>query len=180
MIARALLACPCALLLLVVPAAAQHRIGHVDSEFILARLPEYAAAQQQLDRLAQQWQEELDALAAEIAELERVFEAREILYTDEERARRRAEIAARRRDLDGLRLRYFGPEGELFREQARLLRPIQERVLAAIEEVARDENLDYVFDRSGDFLFLYARPQLDLSQRVLEVLGLGPALGGGR
>jgi len=161
-------------------AQAQHRIGYVDSEFILARVPEYATAQQQLDRQAQQWQTELNGIGQQVAELERDFAARELLYTEAERERRSAEIDARRRDHDALRLRYFGSEGELFREQARLLRPVQERVLAAIEEVARDENLDYVFDRSGDYVFLYARPQLDLSRRVLEELGIDVALGSAR
>lgn len=156
---------------------AQHRMGHVDSEFILSRVPEYTTAQQEIDRQVQQWQTELDELSNQIAELEREFAARELLYTEAERERRRSEIDALRRDLDALRLRYFGQEGELFREQTRLMRPIQERVLTAIEEVARDENLDYVFDRSGDYVFLFARPQFDISDRVLEELGIDPALG---
>jgi outer membrane protein len=161
-------------------AHAQQRIAYVDSEYILERVPEYQTAQQQVDRQAQQWQAELDEAAAEILELERDFAAREILYTDDERERRRTDITDRRRAKDALRLRYFGPEGELFREQTRLMRPVQERILEAIEEVARDGNYDFVFDRSGDYLFLYARPQLDVSDRVLEELGIDAARAPGR
>lgn len=152
--------------------AAQQRLGYVDSDFILQRVPEYQTAQQELDRLAQQWQTQMSELKSEIEELEQDFIARELLYTDDERERRRATITERRREHDNLRTRYFGPDGELFREQTRLLRPIQERVLEAIETVARDGNYDYVFDKSGDFLFLYARTQHDLSDRVLEELGI--------
>lgn len=171
------LACCALLLALAVPAVAQQRIGYVDSAYILPRIPEYQTAQQQIDRQAQQWQAELDERAAEVAELEREFTARELLFTEAERDRRRREISDRRRDNDALRLRYFGPEGELFREQARLLRPVQERLLEGIEQVASDANYDFVFDLSGDYLFLFARPQHDLSDRVLDELGIDPAPG---
>jgi outer membrane protein len=166
----------CALLLAVLAltprAHAQQRIAYIESAYVLERVPEYQTAQQQLDRLAQQWQTQLQEILDEVRELESDFAARELLYTDEERGRRRASIAERRRDHDNLRLRYFGPEGELFREQSRLLRPIQERVLEAIEAIAQEGNYDYVFDKSGDFLFLFARTQHDLSDRVLEELGI--------
>lgn len=165
------------LLAVLAPAAAQaqHRIGFIDSGYILERIPDYQTAQQQLERQAQQWQSELDGLKAQIRELEQDFIARELLFTEDERQRRREAISERRREHDALRLRFFGPEGELFREQARLLRPIQERLLAAVEEVAREGNYDYVFDKGGDFLFLYARAQHDLSDRVLAELGIDMA-----
>lgn len=52
------------------------------------------------------------------------------------------------------------------------MRPIQDRILTAIEEVATEEGYDYVFDKAGDFLFLFTRSQYDLSDRVLEELGI--------
>lgn len=169
-----------ALMLLTGSVQAQQRIAYVNSEYLLERIPEAQTAQQEVDRMVQQWQGELEEAATEIEEMERDFSARELLYTDEERTRRLTEIADRRRSRDALRLRYFGPEGELFREEIRLFRPIQERILEAIEEVARDGNFDYIFDISGDFVFLYARNQLDVSDRVLEELGIDPARTSGR
>ena len=82
------------------------------------------------------------------------------------------EIARAEQQLEDQRRAYFGPEGELFKEQQNLMRPIQERVLAAVEEVATREGYDYVFDKSGDFLFMFAREQYDLSNQVLEELGI--------
>lgn len=160
------------------PAAAQQRIGYVDSELILERVTEYRTAQNSLDRLAQQWQTEIQALQRELDGMERDFAAREILFTEEERQRNRQAIDAKAQEVETLRLRYFGPEGELFREQQRLMRPIQERVLEAIEAVAEDGNYDFVFDKAGDYLFLYVKPQHDLSELVLEELGIDPLAGG--
>jgi len=176
--------CVCALLAVFAVTAgsaqAQQRIGYVDSAYILDRVPEYQTAQQQIDRLAQQWRGQIEELTGEVQEMEREFATRELLYTEEERTRRRQAIADRRREQEALRVRFFGPEGELFREQNRLMRPIQERILEAVEEVARDGNFDYVFDKSGDYLFLFARTQLDLSDRVLEELGIDAARVGSR
>ena len=153
-------------------AFAQQRIGYVDSEFILNKTPEYATVQQQLDRMAQEWQNELEERRDEVDALFREYQARELLYTSEERQRKREEIMRAEEEVERLRMQYFGPEGDLFEQQERLMRPIQERVLAAIEEVAEREGYDYVFDKGGDFLFMFAKEQYDLSDDVLEELGI--------
>lgn len=157
---------------LAAPAAAQQKIAYVDSEYIFSRTPEFATVQQQVDRLAQEWQREIEQKQRETDELFQEYQARELLYTQEERRRKRDEIVSAEEEVDRLRRQYFGPDGELFRQQEQLLRPLQERVLAAIEEVATADGYDYVFDKSGDVLFLFAREQLDLSDRVLEELGI--------
>ena len=157
-----------------VPAArGQQKIGFIDSEAILNQMPEFQTAQQELDRLATQWQAQVAALEAEAGELADEFAAREILYTEAERETQLAAIQAKRSERDALRTRYFGPEGELFREQQTRLRPAQERLLAAVEAVATDGEYDYVFDRSGDYLFLFTRPRHNLTELVKEELGIG-------
>ena len=155
-----------------VDANAQQRIGYVDSAYILEHTPEFATVQQQIDRLAQEWRDELDNRRRSLDDLFREYQARELLYTDEERRQRQDEIMQMEDELERARMQYFGPEGELFQQQESLMRPIQERVLAAIEEVATRDGYDYVFDRSGDFLFMYAREQYNLSDEVLAELGI--------
>ncbi len=162
------------------PAAAQQKLGYVDSERILALMPEYRTAQQDVDRLATQWQAEVDALGREAETLQADYAARELLYTSEERTRGLDEIATRRQATDALRRRYFGPEGELFREQQSRLRPVQERLLAAVETVATAGDYDFIFDRSGEFVFLYTRVRNDVTDRVLDALGLTVGAGGAR
>jgi outer membrane protein len=157
---------------MVAPAQAQQKIGYIDSDYILQRIPEYATIQQKVDQLAQDWQRELDTQRQQVNERFREYQARELLYTNEERRRRREEIVQAEQEVEKLRLRYFGPEGELFAQQEQLMRPLQEKILTAIEQVATEEGYDYVFDKQGDFLFLYTRAQLDLSNRVLEELGI--------
>ncbi len=151
---------------------AQQKIGYVDSEYILGQTPEYATVQQQLDRMAQEWQKEVEDQSAEVEEMFREYQARELLYTNEERQRKREAIVQAESDVERIRMQYFGPEGDLFQQQEKLMRPIQEKILAAIEEVATTEDYDYVFDKGGDYLFMFAREQYDLSDEVLSELGI--------
>lgn len=164
-----------ALLVLSVPtsrAVGQQQIGYVDTEYVLTQLPEYATVQQKLDKLEQQWREEIREQREEVETLEQEFEVRELLYTEDERQRKRQEIQEARREVEQLRQRYFGPEGELFSRQKQLMRPIQERILEATEDVATQEGYDYVVDKKGDTLFLYASEEHDLSDQVLRELGI--------
>ncbi len=171
--------------LLLVPgqALAQQKIAYIDSEYIYSKYPEFATVQQKLDRATQEWQRELETKQSDVDKLFQEYQARELLYTQEERQRKREDIMAAEVDVERLRNQYFGPDGEMFKQQEQLLKPIQEKVLMAIEEVALAEGYHYVFDKSGDYLFLYADEQYDLSNQVLEELGIevestGP--GGGR
>lgn len=157
---------------LVYPAQAQQKIGYIDSDYILNQTPEYATVQQQIGRLEEQWRQEIKNKQAEVQELRREFEARELLYTEEERKRKQEEIQQAQQEVEQLRQRYFGPDGQLYQRQQELMRPIQERILTAVEEVATAEGYDYVFDKSGEFLFMFARDQYDLSDAVLRELGI--------
>lgn len=162
-----------AVLLLAIPEAyAQQKIGYIDSEHILNSTPEYATVQQQLDRMAEEWRQAIEERRQEVDEMFREYQSRELLYTNEERQQRREEIIRAEEEVERLRMQYFGPEGDLFQQQQELMRPIQEKILAAVEEVAVREGYDYVFDKGGDFLFMFAREQYDLSDEVLAELGI--------
>jgi outer membrane protein len=157
---------------LAAPALGQQKIGYVDSDYILQQVPEFATIQQNVDRQAQEWEAEIEETQQQVDEMFREYQARELLYTNEERQRKRDEIVRSEEEAERLRMRYFGPEGELFVQQDNLMRPLQEKLMNAIETVAAEEGYDYIFDKSGDFLFLFARDQFDLSDRVLEEMGI--------
>jgi len=154
------------------PVQAQQKIGYVDTQYVLDQMPEYETVQQKLDKLEQQWRSEIEKQRKEVRTLEQEFEARELLYTDEERTRKRQEIEQAQKKVEQLRQQYFGPEGQLYTRQQELMRPIQERVLEAAESVATTDGYDYVVEKKGDAFFLFAREEHDLSDRVLRELGI--------
>lgn len=153
-------------------AAAQQKVGYVDTEYILRQVPEYATVQQNLDRLANEWQAELTRMQREVDAAFQEYQSRELLYTADERQSKQAEIIKKEEELEQYRVRNFGPEGELFKRQEQMMRPIQERILEAVEEVATSGGYDYVLDKSSSTIFLFYRDQYDLSLQVLEEMGI--------
>lgn len=151
---------------------AQQKIGYVDTEYVLNKMPEYETVQQKLDNLEQEWRQEIQKKEKKARTLEQEFNARELLYTEEERKQKQRAIETARNEVEQLRQRYFGPEGELYSRQKELMRPIQQRVLEATESVATEDGYDYVVDKKGETLFLYAKEEHDLSDRVLRELGI--------
>jgi outer membrane protein len=139
---------------------------------ILAQVPEYATVQQNLDRLTADWNAEITRMQREIDAAFQEYQSRELLYTADERKEKQEEIIQKEEELEQYRVRHFGPEGELFKQQEQLMRPIQERILEAVEEVATSDSYDYVLDKSGSTLFLFYRDQYDISVQVLEEMGI--------
>ncbi len=155
-------------------AHAQQRIGYVDTQVILEKLPEYATVQQTLDELETKWRAEIENQKEKVQKLRDEFQASELLYTEEERKQKRRAIEQAQQEVEQLRQQYFGPKGQLYTRQKKLMRPIQKRILSAAEEVATEEGYDYVLDKGEKVLFLYAREEHNLNDLVLRKLGITP------
>ena len=154
------------------PLLAQLKIGYVDSDTIMDNLPDVQDARQKLDAMIRDWQTELRNLEAEYTKKKDDFDKRNLIMTDQTRAESEKELADMERNISEFRDKKFGPKGELFQKQDELMKPLQNKIFNVIQEIATDEDLDFVFDRSGDIIFLYAKPDYDLTARVLEQLQL--------
>lgn len=153
-------------------AAQDQKIGFIDSDVIMQNMPEYSGIEQRLNLLSEGWQNEIRELETEIEDLERDFEAREILFTEEVREQRLNEIENLRRQRDQLVEEKFGPRGEYYRMQEELLEPIQRQIFDALTRVANRNNYDFVFDRAQETRFLFTRQEWNLTERVMLEMGL--------
>lgn len=158
--------------LLISGSAQGQNLAHIDSEYILQQVPEYEGVEQRLETLTEGWREEIREKEREIEELRDEFEAREILFTPEVREQRQQEIEAKVQEKEQFIESIYGPNGEYYQQQEELLEPIQQQILEAVLEVADRNNYDYIFDRSGDYIFLYANQSLDVSNEVLLEMGI--------
>lgn len=152
--------------------AQNQKIGFIDSEYILTKIPEYNGIFERLNQLTAQWREQLNEQMREVERLQKDLEAKEILYTPEIRAQRQREIDEKVTQMNAYRTQRFGPDGEYYKTQKDLIEPLQQRVLQAVNKIAQRDNFDFVFDRQGDYLFLFAKPQWNLSDEVLLELGI--------
>ena len=152
------------------------RFAFVDSDYILKHMPEYAAAQKQIAALSDQWQKEVDGKSQEIERMYKAYEADKVLMTADMKKRREAEIAGKEKEVRDFQRLKFGPDGELAKKSDALIKPIQERVIKAIQAVAESEDIDMMFDKNSEVMMLYANPRYDKSADVITRLGLKPGV----
>ncbi len=148
-------------------ASAQSKIGHINSEAIMQALPEAVDAQKSLDAIVAQWEQELQKMQADWKKKFDEYDKKKLILTDQARADAEREL----RDLDqgvaDYRNKKFGQNGELFQKQNDVMKPIQNKIFKVLEDIAKEDGYDYVFDKSGEILLLYANDKNDLTQKVL-------------
>lgn len=158
-------------LVAVAPSAAQTvKIGHVSSEAIMKELPDAQDAQRQLDALVVEWQNELQKMQQEWQRKYDEYDKRKLIMTDQRRADAEKELQELDRRIAEFRNQKFGQNGELFNKQNELMKPVQDRVFKAIQDVAIEEGYDYIFDKSGEILMMYANEKNDVTAKVLAKL----------
>lgn len=150
------------------------KFAFIDTQYILDNIPEYKAAQQQLDQISANWQKEIEAKYAVIDKLYKDFQAEQILLTDEMKKKREQEIVDKEKEVKEIQKAKFGYQGELFKKKQELVKPIQDKVYNAVKKIATDQSYAIIFDKSSDLTILYANPKYDKSDEVLTALGYKP------
>lgn len=150
------------------------RYAYVDTQYILDNLPEYGEAQEELNRMSEEWMKEIEDKFALVDEKQRQLDKEVILLPEEIRRQREKEIEDLRIDAKELQKRKFGVGGELFQQRKTLIKPIQDKIYNAIQEIATERNYAFVFDKANQSNLLYADPKFDISDQVLRKLGITP------
>jgi outer membrane protein len=151
---------------------AQLKIGYVDSNTIMDKLPDAKDARAKLDAQVKDWQTELDKKEADWKTKYDDYEKRKLIMTDQTRTEMETELMNMEKDISDYREKKFGTNGELFQKQDDLMKPVQNKIFNAIQDIAQEEDLDFVFDRSGDVMLLYAKEEYDITNKVLDKLNI--------
>ena len=147
------------------------KFAYVDSQYILEHITEYNQAKQELDNISYQWQEEIETAYQDIDKLYRAYQTDKVLLTDKMRQDREDEIIEKEKEVKELQQQRFGTDGDLYKKQEELIRPIQNLIYNAIQEFAEQGRYGVIFDKSSDLLMLYADENLDKSEKILDYLG---------
>lgn len=166
-----------ALLALVMTAQAQSqnlKIGFVDSQKIFEGLPEAQEVQRQLDARLQTWQDTLETLGRNFESEVETYQAQKGTMSEAAMEQRQQELMRLQQQVQEYQKAKFGQGGEAARLRQSVLSPLQKKVLVAIEEVAKEEKLNFVFDKVEDAaLLLYAEAKFDYTFKVLDRLKRG-------
>ncbi len=148
----------------------QQKIGYIDSKVILDNLQDAKDAQTNLDNLVLKWKGELQGLNDSLAFLKDDYEKKKLILTEKVRQQKEEEIKTMEKRISDFRLQKFGENGEYFQKQNELMKPVQDRMFKAIQDVAKEGGYDFVIDRSSQLLLLYMNDKYDLTQKVIRKL----------
>lgn len=143
----------------------------IDMEYILNRIPAFENANKQLESLSKMWQEEIDAEVSLVDAMYKQYQADLSFLAGEEKTKRENEIVAKENQIQELRNKYFGTQGELFSQQEKLIKPIQDAIYEAVKEIATTSGYSVVVDSASANSIIFASPAIDISDQVLTRLG---------
>ena len=146
------------------------KIGYIDMEYILQNVPDYSEAKNQLEQKAQKWKQDIEAKKIEIAKLKDALKTERALLTKELIDEREEEIKFQENELLDFQQKKFGPNGDLITQKAVLVKPIQDQVFTAVQDIAEAKKYDFVFDKSSDLTMLFSAKRYDISDQVIRVI----------
>ncbi len=146
------------------------KIGYIDMEYILQNVPDYAEAKNQLEQKAQKWKQEIEVKRNEVLKLQDALKTEKVLLTKELIEEREEEIRFQETELSDYQQKRFGPAGDLMIQKAVLVKPIQDQVFTAVQDISESKKYDFIFDKSSDLTMLFAAKRHDISDQVIRVL----------
>ena len=146
------------------------KVGYIDMEYILQNVPDYAEAKSQLEQKAQKWKQDIEAKKVDLAKLKDALKTERVLLTKELIDEREEEIKFQETELLDFQQKRFGPNGDLITQKAVLVKPIQDQVFTAVQDIAEAKKYDYVFDKSSNLTILFAAKRFDISDQVVRVI----------
>jgi outer membrane protein len=144
----------------------------IDSDYILKNVPEYTEAKEKLDKMAERWTKEIEERYSVIKTKKDNFSREEVLLPKEEKEKRKQEIEKLEKEAIELQTMHFGNNGDYFQKRQELIKPIQDRVFTAMKKLAKKDGYAFVFDKANQSNLIYADKEYDISDDVLEEMGI--------
>jgi len=147
------------------------KFAYIDSDYILNKIPEFKQAQDKLDALSAEWQKEIEKKFTDVENMYKAYQQEQILLTKPMKNKREEAIMRAEKEAKDLQRKYFAPQGELNLKRQELVKPIQDKIYDAVQQLASNNKYAVIFDSSSDLIMLYSNPNLDKSDKILEILG---------
>lgn len=147
------------------------RFAYIDSDYIMDNIPEYKAAEMEIERISIEWQKDIEDMFGEVESLFRAYQAESPMLPEEIRRQREETIMEKERVAKELQMQRFGRNGELFQKRQELIKPIQDQIFDAVQEIATRGNYAVIFDKTGGLTMIFTDVRYDLSDEVLQRMG---------
>ena len=149
--------------------AADVKIGYVDSNQIMSNFEEVRQVQVDLEKEQRRLESDFNELIAQLDSLQQDYERQRLLMSETRRAEKENEIINLKKTAEEFQLKKFGPEGEIYKKQNELLKPVLKKIDDAIQKVGSDQGYDFILDAMSGAL-LYALDSHNLTEDVMDEL----------
>ena len=147
------------------------KFAYIDTDYILNKIPEFKQAQDKLDALSAEWQKEIETKYADVDAMYRAYQQEQVLLTEPMKNKREEAIMSKEKEAKDLQKKYFAPQGDLYLKRQEFVKPIQDKIYNAVQQLATNNKYAVIFDSSSDLIMLYTNSNLDKSDKILELLG---------
>ena len=146
------------------------KIGVVDTNYILSKMPQYTEAQARLEEQIKAWETELQTLQAEYDAKKAAFENEKVLLVGEQLKQREAEVKNLEKNIQKFIAEKFSGEGEINKFRANLAKPFQDQIWNAIKTIVDKNTLGIVLDKSNNISVIFLDRKYDYTDKVLDLL----------
>ncbi|WP_194766919.1 OmpH family outer membrane protein [Tamlana sp. I1] len=144
---------------------AQSKVAHINTQELIAAMPEAIAAQKEIETLGKTYQTDIQASITEYQNTVKQYESEAATKTDEENQKRGLELQEKQQRIQQFR---SDAQQDIAKKEAELFKPIQEKAMKAIQEVAKAKGFQYVLDRAS----LIVADGTDILADVKKKLGI--------
>jgi outer membrane protein len=145
------------------------KIGYIDSNEIMTKFEEVRQVQVSLEKEQRKLQAEMENLIQQLDSLKQEYDRQRLLMSDSRRQEKEQELVRSEQQIQKFQMDKFGPEGEIYRKQNQLLKPVLAKVDEAIQAVGKRQQYDYIMDAVGGAI-VYALDSNNLTEDVIEEL----------
>jgi len=145
------------------------KIGYIDSNEIMTKFEEVRQVQVSLEKEQRKLQSEMENLIQQLDSLKQEYDRQRLLMSDSRRQEKEQELIRSEQRIQKFQMEKFGPEGEIYRKQNQLLKPVLAKIDDAIQAVGKRQQYDYIMDAVGGAI-VYALDSNNLTEDVIEEL----------
>ena len=150
--------------------AMAQKIGVVDTNYILAKMPQYAEAQARMDAQIASWEQEIQHMQGDYEAKKAAFENEKVLLVGDQLKQRENEVLDLNQKIKTIITTRFGTEGEINKMRANLTKPFQDQIWNAIKTMSEKNMLGIVLDKSNNISVLFLDKKYDYTDKVLDLL----------
>lgn len=158
------------LILIFSGALSAQKIGVVDTDYVLSKMPQYKDAQDRLNAQIANWQTEIQTLQSEFDKKKSLLENERVLLVGDQLKQREKEVDDLDKRIKNMINNRFGTLGEINNARSNLTKPFQDQIWNAIRTVSEKNSLGIVLDKSNNISVIFLDKRYDYTDKVLDLL----------